>query len=302
MTGTAKRQTWEAPIHQFLAYSEEVEILTHIHANGLNQLIARPKVLRILYDTIDNDDSKAELAEADRNAAYAEAARDNGHTLLLGHSVMGLWSALEAAVEDLACAWIQLHSETLEAPGLAKVRIPLAEYMRLSPDERTSLLIAEIQRDLRTELAVGVTRFEKLMNAIGLGGQLTDELRKALFEMWQVRNVLSHRGGVCDRKFTEACPWIELKIGERLVVEWHRFNYYLHATHAYSVILFNRCRIKSGLNALETTDCFGNYLTQLEHCTAHRISLRRSASDEVELKVSDDIAGANVLDPNMSRA
>lgn len=270
---------WYDPISRFLSFAHDVEVLVNIHESGLRALKIIPHILGAHPSDIDKSRHAAQLALAHREAEYA--SKSVGSEFMFAHSVVGLWSGLEVLVEDLVGAWIASHPEVLDLPDMAKVRIPVAEYMRLGEDERIGLLVTELQRTLRTELASGATRFEKLVDAVGLGGKTPDQLRRALFEMWQVRNLWAHRSGVSDRKFTEICPWLNYDVGERVVIDLDRFNYYLHATHMYAVLLLNRCRGQSSMSEISVPSCFDQHLIHMKHHVKHPRSADIAQSEKV---------------------
>ena len=86
----------------------------------------------------------------------------------------------------------------------------------------------------------GFGRFERVLEAIGMGGPIADDLRRALYEAQQVRNTLAHRGGVADRRLTDACPWLKLSPGKSLTITHRKFEYYQQAIRIYVINVLNR--------------------------------------------------------------
>ncbi|SCG63474.1 hypothetical protein [Micromonospora coxensis] len=238
-------EPWAEAILRFIDYGIEVDALIEMHLSGLGHAKKFPQLLEITNPTPDA------LTIARRRADIALKIEVSGSHLMYAHCLLGLWSALEAMVEDLAGAWMKAVPEVLERAAFSKVRIPLAEFTRLSEDDRIRLLISEAQRDLRTELASGVTRFERLLEAVGLDGAVDADVRKTIFEMWQSRNILAHRAGICDRKFTDSCPWLDYQPGDKLRIDAERFERYNQALMSYSLALFNRCRKHFNLSLIE---------------------------------------------------
>jgi hypothetical protein len=73
-----------------------------------------------------------------------------------------------------------------------------------------------------------------------MGGPIADDLRRALYEAQQVRNTLAHRGGVADRRLTDACPWLKLSPGKSFTITHRRFEYYQQAIRLYVINVLNR--------------------------------------------------------------
>lgn len=147
-------------------------------------------------------------------------------------------------------AWLMAKPETLQRTEFSKIRVPIAEFQLLCKEDQMSYLIAEVQRDLKADLRLGITRFEKLLDAIGMGGYTSTEVSKAIYEAQQVRNVIAHRSGLADRQLTQACPWLGLKPGEPVIIGHRKFTYYLQAIHLYIVGINNRFRASEGMEPI----------------------------------------------------
>lgn len=241
------KSLWQIAFNRFATYVDETEMLVHLHMSAVSRLIGIPEFLKeAFYEPEDSEWLTSARKEAER--AREEASKD--FPLLHAHSLLGLWSALEALVEDVAVAWLITKPDTLQRPEFSKIRVPIAEFQLLSTEDQMTYLIAEVQRDLRAEQRSGVARFERLLDAIGMGGSTPREVGTAIYEAQQIRNVIAHRGGAADRKLVEACPWLGLKPGQPLTVSHKRFVYYLRAIHIYVVELINRFRTFEGMKPI----------------------------------------------------
>lgn len=241
-----KEGLWQAAFHRFATYADEIETLVHLHMSAVSRLIGIPEFLKALYEP---DDSEW-MISANSEAKRAQDEVSKGFPLLHAHSLLGLWSALEALMEDVAVAWFTDKPETLQRPDFSKIRVPIVEFRSLSIEDQMSYLISEMQRDLKSDLRLGVGRFERLLDAIGMGGSTPKEVGKAIYEAQQVRNVIAHRGGIADKKLVEACPWLSLTSGQAVTVSHKRFMYYLKATHIYVLGLVNRFRTFEGMQPI----------------------------------------------------
>ena len=237
---------------------KQIEMLMEISNLGIHFAVGRPELLRFI-DTLEAPAAVAESGEnrsgyipdeeAEETAARIRGAEESISSIMLEHALMGLWSKLEASIEDLAALWLAINPDALTRTEVARIRIPLAEYLALAEEDRPVLLVSELQRDLRTSLAEGVTPFERLLSAVGLGGALDPWVRKSIFEISRVRDLIAHRGGVVDRKFAEACPWLGGSPGERFSIV-DRYGRYADALSIYALTLVNRCRIAHGHPAI----------------------------------------------------
>lgn len=239
--GMSGRPAWHLPLLRYDEYANETLALVRLTMSGLSRIVWWPGFLKeAFYEPAESED----LIRAEREASLAKSEVENDFPLVHAHALLGMWSALEALVEDVAAGWLATHPETLERPEFSKIRVPFLEFRKMTPEEQTAYLISEVQRDVR--LSQGVTRYERLLDLLGLDGTVPDDLRRALFEAQQVRNVLAHRAGLADRRLVEGCPWLKLSAGQRVTVSHRGFLYYLFATRMYAVEILNRCRIQEG--------------------------------------------------------
>jgi hypothetical protein len=229
----------------YLANTERLLTLTY---DGFNRVILMPQIHGILQEGTEM--SEEQLALRERGKERAELARreiDSDFPLLHAHALLGMWSALETCIEDLSAAWISYKPETLKLPAFVKLRIPLAEYEGLPPAERAAFVVGELERDLKVDLKAGATRFEALLGAIGLGGELDRRVGKSLFQTQQIRNVLAHRAGVVDRVLVERCPDLKLIAGSTIRIGRELFVSSVHGMSVYAVTVRNRCASRSDL-------------------------------------------------------
>lgn len=106
------------------------------------------------------------------------------------------------------------------------------------------MLLAELlEREVGAPLKVGVDRFEELLKCIGLSGSVPDGVGRTIFEMGQVRNVLVHRGGIVDRRFVSACPWLGLNPGDKVSVDRESLSRFASAALDYAVVYLQRAHL-----------------------------------------------------------
>lgn len=182
-----------------------------ISAAGISALRAMPEALRAL-----GEEEEARVQRADLRAGFAEGEVSNGFSTVAGFGVTAMWSWLESFIIDFTAVWLGNHPSALDNMKPVKVRIDLAEYGRLTPEDRALLMVETLDREISGPLRKGVGRFVELLDAVGLELRLPSNAHRDLFELQQVRHCLVHRFGIADARLVEACPWLAVCKGELL--------------------------------------------------------------------------------------
>lgn len=237
----------------------EITDVLHLARKGIVMVSELPKEIEWLMavdNLLPNDDaeepSKEEKVEhleaAKRQADLANHEVERDFPLLHAQAVISLWTSLEALIKNFLAAWIENDSNARKTEALRKLKITLWEYEGMDAVERNLYTIDLLAREVSAPLKHGVSRFETLLDVFGLGGVVDEEVRKAMFEMSQVRNVLVHKRGLADRRLVEACPWLGRSIGEPVVVSHTNFASYFHFSLKYYFVLLNRVRARFNLS------------------------------------------------------
>lgn len=235
-------------MHTWALYSESAESLVHLTHEGLNTIRNMPEVMRELRlsdDAIESANFKAE---------YAAKEIDSGFAILHAHSLLGLWGAMESLVEDLFLERLQANESLLASEAFAKVRIPVSSIG--DSDQRDRAVLAEASRVSNADLALGVDKFERLLDYVSLKGPVPKRIRDIVFKTQQVRNVWAHRAGYADRRFVERYPDFGVALGSRVDINATVFLEMMHGMHMYAVVLSNRLRLQDGQPAL-VMECIG---------------------------------------------
>lgn len=216
------------PLRRFLDYYEESLRLLHLSMRGISGLRGMPGLLKLvppwsqtvtmrdLAESVSDEKTKKakrDLETAEARANFAEKESESGFPILHAHTLVGLWGGVEAAVEDMLVGILLNEPGVLESEAFCRVKVQLAEFHRLDAEERMRLLLAEIERHHGSATKLGVDAFEFVLEKFGLSGPVEPEIKKLLWEMHHVRNVLVHRAGLADRRLVENCPWLNLKQG-----------------------------------------------------------------------------------------
>lgn len=189
---------------------------------------------------------QVELAHAEAKLAQAEIKND--FPLLHAHTIVAIWGALESTIPKLVVRWLVNQPEALKTPVFEKLRVPVAIYERLDQEERAAYLVNQIIQEHRITTKPGVGRFEALLETIELSGPVDDKVRRDLFEMSQVRNLIVHHFSIVDDRFKDSCPWLDVEVGTRFNVGHDDYRRYLDATHAYTLMVIDRIGDKLGID------------------------------------------------------
>jgi hypothetical protein len=179
-----------------------------------------------------------DLARAQDVAAAIKARANNEvdatFSTLYAQATVSLWSGLEYMVKDLVRDWILCRPEILSQNSWANLKVRLGDYEPLDDEQRAGHLVDLMDLNVSAALKQGVTRFERLLETVGLGGEVPDGLGKTLFELQQVRNILVHRQGVADKRFCCACPWMNATPSQRLSISTEQYGPYFRAAMKFT--------------------------------------------------------------------
>jgi hypothetical protein len=203
-------------------YLDDVNKILSISIQGIAMVQDFPAFLEIVAtkDPRANSDvspDQMSMAEIHARAEFAKNEVIKEHPTLHAHALIADWGAMEAFVEDLCVALIVDKPEFLKNEVFSKVKVPLSEFELLDKEERFRFLIGQVEQQTAARRH-GVDRFEALLAPFGLSGPVEEDVKKSLRACHHIRNVLVHRAGIADRRIVEGCPWLGLKLGDRVTV------------------------------------------------------------------------------------
>lgn len=205
---------------------------------------SRRSALRSKKDDPILDDTYYEKKKerAQKLAEYAEEQSQSGFAYVYQVASIQLWALVEASVDDLVILLLQ-DEETFEKTELLHdLKGPLIPFARATPEEQVEVIRQRLIQELAAPLKPGVARFETLLSTLGLPGSVPPEVRKALLELAEVRNLFIHRHGRADARLLQTCPWLELTLGEHIDLSPYRYRLYSLSASHYLVALGERWR------------------------------------------------------------
>jgi hypothetical protein len=224
--------------------------LLHLSIDGLGIVSKRPDMVQRLISLTEQigdevtDDLKTDLEKATSNADFVSKEGSRGYPLLHAFTLVGIWAALEAGVEDMLVGILCNEPAVLTTYAFEKIKIPLTKYEQLDKEERMRFLLSEIQREYTSGLAQGVKAFESALYVFNLSGPVDPAIGDALWKINNLRNVIVHRDSRADRRFVENCPFMNLKIGDRVLVDHETFASLSEHVIRYIVVLIRRIGIR----------------------------------------------------------
>lgn len=188
---------------------------------------------------------KEELEEFDSGpiASMARIAADqieSNFPLFHGHTLVGLWGALEACIEDMCVSWLASSSSTAVAGYLSRVKVPLGEFLSRDGNDQWRWVLLQIESTKGSALKRGVGQFEIVLDDIGLGGEVADEVRDVLYFAKALRNLYAHQAGRADAKFIVECPGFNARAGERVPITREQLTAAFTAMVLYVETVFGR--------------------------------------------------------------
>ena len=231
------------PFEHFLDEADRLRHIVRLSSAGISMIRATPKVIEALMKVkADNATEESQrLEHARRDADLAEREVKSGFPILHAWAVVALWALFEAMIRTFVAEWLKHKRTAWRTESIQRLRIKLGEYESIPRNQRHRFVVEMLEKELGAGLRDGVTRFEAMLEPFGLSGELPASLRREIYELGQVRNLIAHNFSKVDRRFADACPWLEVKIGDEFYVSRDMFERYNYVIIAYVTLII--CRL-----------------------------------------------------------
>jgi hypothetical protein len=184
--------------------------------------------------------------------ASAEEDSSKDHPLLHGHSIIAIWSALEALVGDVVVSWLMWWPP---ARARAGTRAPLSALRGLPPDEWVAGAREALEREYsrlnrKVKSPRRLDQYEWLFDAVGLAVDPQDDdpqMTQNLWEMQQVRNVFAHKRGRADARFVAANKNLPFTVRDEIRIDRYAWADFLVTTLLYADVVVRRMKRELGL-------------------------------------------------------
>jgi hypothetical protein len=208
-------------IHRILSSATsahtELRLFVEVAVQGLGWASQATEIHQMMTDgaafgadqsVVEEHKQRAEAAET-----FAKAQSPLGFPYLWHLASVRLWTLLEVLVEDVVAAFLETPDRLPSDSIVRNLQAPVLAFQALDANEKAETLLSLLKEKTRSALKPGVGRLEALLESVGIGGSVPDFVRRVIFELSQVRNLIVHRNAVVDRRFYASCPWIQCEVG-----------------------------------------------------------------------------------------
>ena len=218
-----------------MAFLDEHDAALRLYAQAVTTMGGLGRLreaLRKANPDAEEDPDQVESAEAFELKCKEEASF--GYPLLVAHSAVTLWSCLESTVPEFVRQFVLANPAVLDRPQFQKLKISAAEALKRSPDGLAIYVVEELERSTQNQIKWGVGRFDEMISALGLAPKIEEETRRTIFELSQIRNVIAHNRSVVDSRLVNSCPWLNVQVGQKLVLNMQDHHRYSVAVCTYA--------------------------------------------------------------------
>ncbi|BFM20086.1 hypothetical protein [Gilvimarinus japonicus] len=167
------------------------------------------------------------LTETPSLSKNAEKLKENDFGIVNSHSIIGVWGALEVAVENTVSLVLEKDKNALGLVAQAGVKTNAFEPGPLS-EEDAGRLYHRIEKTLRKDLKVGEF-YVKVLGVFGIDIACRRNVLSTLQEANSVRNCLLHRGGIIDERAAESSGALRSLKGQKIHITQSRYSDYYNA-------------------------------------------------------------------------
>lgn len=148
------------------------------------------------------------------------------------HALIGLWSAVEVAVEDTLRLVLIKDSLSLAIVFEAGTKMRDKPTSPLSEEDAQRVARA-FERHARSSRPVGHA-YAYMLSALGIEVKLPDSVATTVSEINYVRNILLHRGGIVDSRVAAEAPELGLQPGSKIAVTSKTYERYYDAVGEFA--------------------------------------------------------------------
>jgi hypothetical protein len=212
----------------------------------------------------DTDESTIELLEDEKRKGFPQH---------YGMTAIGIWSALDAYLDDILAQCLMHNPPFLKTTSVAALNGPLLPFSKLPSRDQYRHLGERLLTETSGER--GVERYEATLKKLGLGGAVNSAFIRLLKELNAVRNLFAHRRGIADRKFLEQCPQLNAASGEEFLINEDLVVEYVLAVLGYGTTVAKRVLDRLGLPDRGIDSQAESFYTTLQEHKKHRNPARK---------------------------
>ena len=240
-TSSAPVHNWILePAHRCVVYLTEEAKLGGILQRALTALSNQRGLLEMVRRTFTRNRKPLQainglLAEQPGLEQWAAEVIATDYSHINAHGVIGLWVAIETAVEDTVVAVLMRDAEWEGRARLAGVKVP--EALPLLEDDARRFYRNRLERSAPRGSTISQV-FEHVLSVVDVNIAFPDELRPRLAQLNYIRNCLLHRGGIVDSRAAEEAPSLGIAVGQPIRVTREMFLRNFDAASGFTSALF----------------------------------------------------------------
>lgn len=245
------------PFEAYLQNMGRLLSVVHISARGIKLLRGAPDLIALVHElraelkTGEKQNAEKKLADAKREAELAQREVEDDFPVLHAWAVVAIWAQLEALIRTFVAAWIKHDESARKCEEIQRLKIRIGEYEAVPASMRHLLVVELLEREIGVGLRNGIQHFEAMLSPFELSGRVPKGITDIIYELGQVRNLITHNDSIIDRKFKDACPWHKGRIGARFHVDTAMFGRFHAACSTYALTLVTRIGPKFGVDMTE---------------------------------------------------
>jgi hypothetical protein len=151
------------------------------------------------------------------------------------HGIIGIWVAVEVAMEDTAVLILTKDTSALRLVADAGVKLPQSLVSPLTVAD-AHRVYKRLEVHARKDRSV-VDGYRHLMSILCISFTLPPEIINLLAELNYVRNCLLHRGGIADERAVIEAPGLSFQLGELIKIPSKRYLHYFDAVGKFALAL-----------------------------------------------------------------
>ncbi len=224
----------------FLDHWYKNEEFLRLSQIGLNMIKTTPSILEGLLSSIEEGRPHVsdDMEDMRWDAELARAELERGFPGLYAQFITHIWGSFEELIRSLLAAWLRHGAPATTWDQIRNLKIHVDDANSLDEDG-SFFIINSLEYKLGTRKRPGIGRFDALLGIFGASPKVEDDTRKALLELYYVRNILVHKRGLADRRFVEGCPWLGVSVGELVEVNEERAVHFCRALGEYITSLIH---------------------------------------------------------------
>ncbi len=173
---------------------------------------------------------------------YLDRELAENHSYLYNQLLVVIWSVTEAKIDDVIVSYVLAVPKILKKDIFANLKCTIGDMVGVPSRQRVRSALRLYRESKNATFKKGMARFELLLDAVGLGGSVPQDVTRRFIEISEIRHNLVHRNGVIDNKLAAACPWLKLPVNHIIRLDREYLIEFMSAIKFYIIEIDRRIR------------------------------------------------------------